>query len=188
VSQRRNVVCASVHGCPLGGPVASEGVSWLLLMTPEADSLVAPWRAEHDWASRYGISAHVTVRTPFLEPHMWPDIGQAKLESLLPVRLTLARLEDRPGALVILVEPDDQLRDITRAIGGAWPELPPHKANFERPRYHVTVARTRDPEVRGRASEAIAPYLPMQVTGTELWATSGSPDTGLIRTVLAAVA
>ena len=35
---------------------------WLLLMTPEAEPVVDPWRAEHDSAARYGIPAHVTVR------------------------------------------------------------------------------------------------------------------------------
>lgn len=123
-------------------------MSWLLLMTPEADR----WRAAHDWASRYGVSAHVTVRSPFLEPREWPDAARAGLESLLPVRLRLARLEDRPGDLVIMVEPDEQLRELTRAIGGVWPELPRHKEAFERPRYHVTVVRTADLEVRTRAS------------------------------------
>jgi hypothetical protein len=162
-------------------------VPWLLLMTPEADSLVAPWRVEHDWATRYGISAHVTVRSPFLEPHEWPNAAQAKLDSLLPVRLTLSRLEDRPGALVILVEPDEQLRNLTTAIGSVWPKLPPHKDEFERPRYHVTVARTQDPEVRGIASDAIAAHLPVEVRGTALWATAGSPETGLVHRVLAAV-
>lgn len=157
-------------------------------MTPEADSLVQPWRAEHDWASRYGISAHVTVRSPFLEPDEWPDPGHAGLESLLPVRLTLARLEDRPGALVIVAEPDEHLRDLTRAVDSLWPELPPHKEAFERPQYHVTVARTADSDVRRRASEAIAPHLPLEVGGTELWATAGSPEAGVVRSVLAAAA
>jgi hypothetical protein len=39
---------------------------WLLLITREAEPLVGRWRAEHDAAARFGIPAHVTVRTPFL--------------------------------------------------------------------------------------------------------------------------
>jgi 2'-5' RNA ligase superfamily len=155
-------------------------------MTPEADSLVAPWRLEHDWASLYGVTAHVTVRSPFLDPDEWPNAELATLDSLLPVSLTLAQLEDRPGALVILVDPDEQLREVTTAIGNVWPELPPHKDEFERPRYHVTVARTQDPEVRRMASDAIAPHLPVEVNGTALWATAGSPEAGLVHRVIAA--
>jgi hypothetical protein len=40
-------------------------MSHLLLMTPEADTLVAELRADHDWTAAHGIGAHVTVRTPF---------------------------------------------------------------------------------------------------------------------------
>jgi hypothetical protein len=162
-------------------------MSWLLLVTPEANSLVAPWRLQHDWAARQGVPAHVTVRSPFLEPGDWPRISRPVLESLIPVRITLARMEDRPGALVILAEPDEHLREMTAAIGRAWPELPRHKAEFERPHYHITVVRTEDPEARDRASEAIGRHLPMEVTGTELWATARSVEAGLVRSVLAVV-
>ena len=79
----------------------------LLLMTPDADPLIARWRADHDWAAAYGISAHVTVRTPFLEPEQWPAELPDALDAFIPIDITLARLENRPGALVIVVEPDD---------------------------------------------------------------------------------
>src|SRR5262245_20381042 len=127
---------------------------YLLLMTPDADPLVAHWRAEHDWAARFGVTAHVTVRTPFLEADEWPDAWSHELTSLLPVKLRLAALENRPGALVILVQPDDQLQALTRAVGTIWPGLPPHRPNFERPAYHVTVVRTQDSEIRRRAADA----------------------------------
>jgi len=162
-------------------------MSWLLLMTPEADPLVDQWRMEHDWSAQYGVSAHVTVRTPFLEPADWPELPDAALQALIPLKgVRLARLEDRPGGLVVLIEPDERLREMTEAIGKTWPELPRHKPAFTRPRYHITVMRTQDPDARRRASEAIAPHLPMEVTGTELWATSGSQEPGLVRSVFAA--
>jgi hypothetical protein len=88
---------------------------WLLLMTPEAESLVDPWRAQHDPAARFGIPAHVTVYTPFLPPEDWQDPALSLLERFLPTEVTLARLENRPGGLVILAEPDDHLRAITAA-------------------------------------------------------------------------
>src|SRR4051812_28340455 len=131
----------------------------LLLMTPDADPLVARWRADHDWAARFGVPAHVTVRMPFLQPDEWDDLSFADLGRFLPVELTLARLEERPGALVILVEPDEALRELTAAVGDLWPALPAqpaHKANFTRAAYHVTVVRTPDPVTRRRASDAIS--------------------------------
>jgi hypothetical protein len=159
---------------------------WLLLVTPDAEPLVAPWRAEHDWAARFGIPAHVTLRTPFLPPERWadPTLGST-LETFLPVPMTLARLEDRAGALVILVEPEERLREITNATTRAWAMLPPHKADRATFAYHLTVVRTLDRAVRAEASEIIAPLLPLSVTGTEMWATAGSAETGLRHAVVA---
>lgn len=164
-------------------PYASD--VWLLLVTPDAEPLVGRWRAEHDWATRFGIPAHITVRTPFLPPEQWTDPALSRLEMFLPIDVTLARLEDRAGALVIVVEPDEHLRELTDETTRTWPTLPPHKGNRATFAYHVTVVRTRDQQVRAHASEAIAPHLPTRVTGTEMWATAGSPADGLSYAVVA---
>jgi 2'-5' RNA ligase superfamily len=158
---------------------------WLLLITPDADSLVGSWRAEHDPAARFGIPAHVTVRTPFLAPEHWRDPALSQLERFLPMDVTLSRLENRPGALVVLAEPDDALRQITQAVTLSWPTLPPHKGNRPDLAYHVTVVRTASERVRSEAWEAIAPHLPLHVTGTELWAADGSHDEGVQHAVVA---
>ena len=157
---------------------------WLLLITPGAELLVGRWRAEHDYAARFGIPAHVTVRTPFLPPEQWRDPAVSLLESFLPIELRLARLENRPGGLVVVVEPDDGLRELTDAIGAHWPALPPHRGNRPDLAYHVTVVRTADDRIRCQAWEAIAPQLPLNVTGTGMWASAGSPEEGLRHTVL----
>jgi len=146
---------------------------WLLLITPEAEPLVGSWRAEHDAAARDGIPAHVTVRTPFLPAEQWSDPRLAALSDLLPVEVTLARLENRPGALVIVVEPDHGLRELTDAVGSTWPELPPHKGNRPDLAYHMTVVRTEDEAIRSRAADEISPQLPLEVSGTEFWASEG---------------
>jgi 2'-5' RNA ligase superfamily len=158
---------------------------WLLLMTPEAESLVDPWRAQHDPAARFGIPAHVTVYTPFLPPEDWHDPALALLERFLPTEVTLARLENRPGGLVILAEPDDDLRAITEAVRSSWPVLPAHKGNRPDLAYRVTVVRTASDRARSEAREAIAPHLPLRVTGTEMWASAGSLEDGLRHAVVA---
>jgi 2'-5' RNA ligase superfamily len=158
---------------------------WLLLITHDAESLVGRWRAEHDYAARFGIPAHVTVRTPFLPPERWRDPALSLLERFIPTDMTLARLENRPGALVIVVEPDEGLREITEAVGLSWPSLPPHKGNRPDLAYHMTVVRTASDRIRSQASEAIAPHLPLRVTGTEMWASAGSPEAGLGHAVVA---
>ena len=158
---------------------------WLLLITPDADPVVGTWRAEHDSASRHGIPAHVTVRSPFLPPDHWADPTLSRLKTFLPMPLTLARLEDRPGALVIVVEPDDHLRELRAATTQAWPTLPPHKENHRPFAYHMTVVRTPDARVRSNAGEALAPHLPLVVTGTEMWAACKAPENGLRHAVVA---
>lgn len=103
----------------------------------------------------------MTIRQPFVPPFRWRDLSIAPLlERFLPVDVTLSRLEDRPGGLVILAEPDDQLRAMTEAVSVQWPELAPHKGNRPDFAYHVTVVRTEDRAVRAAALDAIAPQRP----------------------------
>jgi hypothetical protein len=161
---------------------------WLLLITPDADSLVGRWRAEHDVAARFGIPAHVTVRTPFLQPGCWRDPALSLLERFLPIDVTLSHLENRPGALVLIVEPDDGLREITEAVALSWPSLPPHKEGRPDLAYHMTVVRTANDSIRSQAWEAMAPHLPLRVTGTEMWASEGSLEDGLRHALVARAA
>jgi hypothetical protein len=155
------------------------------MITPDAEPLVGRWRAEHDSAARFGIPSHVTVRTPFLPRERWQDPALSLLERFLPTDVTLTRLENRPGGLVLVVEPDNELREITEAVTLSWPTLPPHKGNRPDLAYHVTVVRTADDRIRSQAWEAIAPHLPLRVTGTEMWATDGSPEDGLRHAIVA---
>jgi hypothetical protein len=144
-------------------------MSHLLLMTPEADTLVAELRADHDWTAAHGIGAHVTVRTPFfgVAAARERDIERT-LGSFLPLEVTLSRLEDRRGALVVLAEPDERLWALTDAASAAWPELGAHKDGRPDVAFHVTVVRTPDPALRRDAVDAIGPSLPATVLGTEL--------------------
>jgi hypothetical protein len=85
----------------------------------------------------------------------------------LPVEVTLARLEDRPGALVALAEPDDELRRLTERLD-VLGDLPPHRQGRPDLAYHATIVRTADPTVRRAAAEAIAPQLPLSEQAAEL--------------------
>ena len=94
--------------------------------------------------------------------------------------MTLARLEDRPGALVIVVEPDDQLRRLTAVIGAIWPQLPPHKGDRPDFAYHVTVARTANGAIRSEAWDEIAshPSSLFASAAPSFRAAEGSPESG----------
>jgi len=49
----------------------------------------------------------------------------------------------------------------------------------------MTVVRTANDRVRSDAHEAIAPHLPLRVTGTEMWASAGTLEDGLHHAVVA---
>lgn len=163
-------------------------MTYLLLITPGAEPLVERWRAQHDRWARHGIPAHVTVRTPFLTCERWgdPEVSSV-LTRFLPTPVTLSRLEDRPGGLVILAEPDAALWRITDATTAAWPDLGAHKDGRPDAAFHVTVVRTRDADARRTAAEAIEPQLPLTVEGTAFWASQVESDGGLTKRVLAGV-
>jgi hypothetical protein len=140
------------------------------VVVPAADAVVAGWRAEHDWVAAAGLPAHVTVRSPIpgvtaLDTDALVEIARA----FLPLPVTLARLEDRQGALVVVAEPDDELRTLTAAFDDVLPGLPPHRGGRADVAYHVTAVRTADPSARGAAAAELAPHLPLEAQATALW-------------------
>jgi hypothetical protein len=97
-----------------------------------------------------------------------PQSVHSVMEQCLPVDVVLSRVENRKGALVVLIEPDSLLRVLTEAIGLACPSLPPHHEG--RPFvYHVTAVRTADADTRKHAADQISRSLPLPVQGRELW-------------------
>jgi hypothetical protein len=85
----------------------------------------------------------------------------------LPVTVTLARLEDRPGALVAVAEPDAELRRLTARLDPLG-DLPLHRDGRSDLAYHATIVRTTDPRVRRAAADAIEPQLPLSEETGEL--------------------
>ena len=91
----------------------------------------------------------------------------ARAAAPLPIEVTLARLEDRAGALVAVAEPDAELRRLTDRLDALGP-LPPHREGRPDLAYHATIVRTRDRDVRSAAAEAIRPRLPLAEETDEL--------------------
>ena len=154
-------------------------------MTPEADPLVGVWRRDHDFAARLGIGAHITVRNPFLSPDEWDvEAIRGLLRPFLPLTVTLDRLEDREGALVIIGEPYRELRKITDAVTARWPSLPPDTRDVLGPAYHMTIVRTPDPAIRSEAAAALGPKPPFQVPVRGVMAADVEPS-GVLRALRA---
>jgi hypothetical protein len=129
--------------------------------------VLGPWRAEHDWTARNGLPTHVSVRVPLpVDVALEPTRVLSAAEPL-PITVTLARLEDRPGALVAVAEPDRELRRLTERLG-ALGDVPPHREGRHDLAYHATIVRTPDADVRRAAAAAIEPRLPLTETPDEL--------------------
>ena len=122
-------------------------------------------RARLDGAKRARDARVVCVPIP-ADVELTPAVIEP-LAELLPVRVTLARLEDRPGALVALDEPDDDLRRLTARLDGV-PRLPPHRNGRPDLAYHATIVRTEDPEARRHAAHEIGAQLPLTETVAEV--------------------
>jgi hypothetical protein len=109
----------------------------------------------------------VSVRVPVpVEADLEPGRVVRAAEPL-PVRVTLARLEDREGALVAVAEPDADLRLLTERLD-VLGDLPPHRDGRPDLAYHATIVRTADPDVRRAAANAIEPLLPLTEETDEL--------------------
>jgi hypothetical protein len=56
--------------------------SGLVVLAPEAEFLVGPFRAKYDPSAAAGMPAHITLLYPFKQPD---EIGEAVIEKLGPV-------------------------------------------------------------------------------------------------------
>jgi hypothetical protein len=118
------------------------------------------WREEHDWTAQNGLPTHVSVRVPLPGDVDLEPARALRAAEPLPVTVTLARVEDRPGALVAVAEPDAELRRLTERLD-ALGDLPPHREGRPDLAYHATIVRTADADVRRAAADAIEPLLPL---------------------------
>jgi hypothetical protein len=137
------------------------------LILPRADAVLGRWREEHDWTARNGLPTHVSVRVPLPGDADLDPARVVRAAEPLPVTVTLARLENRPGALVAVAEPDAELRRLTARLD-VLGDLPPHRDGRADLAYHATIVRTADPDVRRAAAGAIEPLLPLAEQTDEL--------------------
>ncbi len=144
-------------------------LSGLCVPLPRADAFLSRWRDNHDYTAACGLSAHVTVYMPFPgEAALSPESVASVHDAHFPLSVRLSHLEDRPGALVVVVEPDHELRSLTASLQALDAGLPQHREGRDF-RYHATLVRTPDPEVRRAASLAVSEHLPHVEECESLW-------------------
>jgi hypothetical protein len=115
--------------------------SALVVLVPEAEPLVQPFRQRYDPSAALGVPAHITLLYPFIAPER---IGTDALDAIAecfrgfaPIAFSLTEVRRFPAETLYLAPaPDEPFRKLTMAIwdrfpdappyGGAWPDIVPH--------------------------------------------------------------
>jgi 2'-5' RNA ligase len=158
--------------------------SAVLVLIPEAESLVASHRADLDAAAGLGVPAHVTVLYPFVQPEGVDDAVMSDLagavRSVPAFDVTFARLRwFERSVLWLAPEPSDPFRALTAAVQQAFPSCVPYGGAHEDVVPHLTVGQGQAEELLESAARAIEPALPFsaRVSSAVLMLGSLEPDT-----------
>ena len=103
--------------------------SALIVEVPEAEPLVADWRARHDWSAQHGVPAHITLLFPFVPVE---HLDEAFLEELSRLfadeaafSFALPRVARFPEVAWLAPEPDEPFRALTALIYARYPDYRP---------------------------------------------------------------
>jgi hypothetical protein len=117
----------------------------LMVVVPEAEGLVKPFRDRFDPSAALGAPAHITILYPFLPPERIDDAIYAKLAEccarLPPIDFLLTearRFDDE--VLYLAPEPEEVFRELTLVIWQLFPETPPYAGRHAEIIPHLSVA------------------------------------------------
>ena len=162
------------------------GDTGLILVLPEVDAVVAPWRARLEPNAALGVPAHVTVLYPFVPA---PELTSEVLEELdeafadvPPFGLRLTRFERFPddGVLFLAPEPAETCRRLTAIVQARWPEHRPYGGAHAEVVPHLTLAIGASRAEEALVEAALGPRLPLRarVEAVDLMAFDGAAWVG----------
>ena len=116
----------------------------LIVVVPEAESLVGELRLRYDESARQGVPAHITVLFPFAAPE---DVSSETLVALGSLFAThrsfafqLSSVGRFPATSYLAPSPSEPFVSLTEAVWRAYPEHPPFAGEFDAIVPHLTVA------------------------------------------------
>src|SRR5436305_15266604 len=123
--------------------------SALVVLVPEAEALVKPFRDRHDPSAAAGMPAHITLLYPFKAPDEVDEIVLDRLRQcamrFTPIRFTLGAIRRFPiGVLYLAPQPNEPFRQLTLAIWDRYPETPPYGGKWPDIVPHLSVASVAD--------------------------------------------
>jgi len=143
--------------------------SALVVLIPEAESLVEAFRKRFDPSAAIGVPAHVTVLYPFKSPDALTDEVTATLrelfQSLPGFTASFFEVSRFPNALFLKPDPAWPFKRMTETIARAFPVTPPFGGAFKEIIPHLTVVELDDlqqmDEIAADFQEAARGKLPI---------------------------
>jgi 2'-5' RNA ligase len=151
--------------------------SALVVLVPEAEASVKPFRDRHDPSAAAGMPAHITLLYPFKPPDEVDEIVLDRLRQYFarfaPIQFALSAIRRFPVEVLYLApEPDEPFRQLTLAIWNRYPETPPYGGKWPDIVPHLSVAWLVDEQkldaVADEFVEASRASLPIRATASEV--------------------
>jgi hypothetical protein len=151
--------------------------SALVVLVPEAELLVGPFRAKYDSSAADGMPAHITINYPFL-PVQNDEAGTINnlrevFASYPRFAFSLVWTARLPGVIYLQPFPEEPLTNLIQAVAEWFPESPPYGGMFEEVIPHLTVAAVENEKLLNKIGQqfhdACKGKLPMRSTVNEVW-------------------
>ncbi len=149
----------------------------LVVLVPEAEALVKPFRDRYDPSAGAGMPAHITLLYPFKPPDLIDDVVLDELRGCFtrfaPIQFSLGPIRRFPTEVLYLApEPDEPFRQLTLAIWQRYLETPPYGGKWPDIVPHLSVAWLADEQrlksVTNDFAEASQTRLPIRATASEV--------------------
>ena len=155
----------------------SSNESALVVLVPESEAVVRPFRDGYDPSAAEGVPAHITLLYPFKSPDEIDDITLGKLRDyflcLEPIQFSLGTIRRLPKEVLYLApEPDEPFRQLTLSIWNLFPETPPYGGKWPDIVPHLTVAQLANEQqftaIADEFAKASQDKLPIRANATEV--------------------
>jgi 2'-5' RNA ligase len=148
----------------------------LVVLVPEAESLVGSFRERYDPAAAAGMPAHITTLYPFKPPAEIDGGIMNKLTSIIgasqPFDYAIGENRRFPGVLYLAPQQSEPFRQLTNSLWQAFPETPPYGGQYSEIVPHLTVAFLADEKlldvVEKELLRTVAEKLPIRGKATEV--------------------
>jgi 2'-5' RNA ligase len=151
--------------------------SALVLLVPESEYLVSPFRERYDPSASDGMPAHITINYPFTP--LWPNWYEVilALEELFDqfsqFSFMLAEVHRFPDVLYLGPVPEQPFQDMIAAVKKRFPESPPYSGRIGEIVPHLTVAQIGEKSRLDAIAEdfrsQVADQLPIHARAESVW-------------------